>query len=282
MKETEIRLIGLDLDDTTLASDGTLAAETKAAIRRAIDAGIEVVIASGRAYSALPAEVLEIPGIHYAVTSNGSAVNRVPGGQKIKSYVIPEKAVLQMLEIIEPYYGKLAVEAFIDGVPYSGAEHVAYPEKYGCSPAYVGYIRSTRKPVENIREFILENRNQINSMDVACPDVEIREKIRSQIAASMEGVFLTSSTKHLTEIICSDAGKDAGLKYVCDLLEIPHEATAACGNADNDIAMMKFAGLGVAVANATPNCLAAADLVIGNNNDHSIAEFINGICEKRK
>ena len=70
----KIRLIALDLDDTTLCSDSRLAPETEKAIKRAVSAGIEVVVASGRAFKALPAQVFGIGGISYAITTNGAAI----------------------------------------------------------------------------------------------------------------------------------------------------------------------------------------------------------------
>lgn len=279
MKDTGIKLIALDLDDTTLTSAGTLAEETREAIERAIEKGIEIVVASGRAFKALPDEVINIPGINYAVTSNGAAVNRLPSGERIKSYALPEKAVEGIMSIVDPYYDHVAIEAFIDGVPYSGRIHVEYPERFGCSKAYVGYIQSTRNPVEDIRRFIHENRENIDSLDVACPDPEIREEIRRNIREEIEDIHITSSVKHLTEIINSSAGKDSGLKYICDMLGMSYENTAAVGNADNDIAMIEFARIGAAVSNSSSACLEAADIIIGNNNDHSTAGFINDICD---
>ena len=72
----DIRLIALDLDDTTLRSDGSLSGQTRAAIEAAIDAGLEIVIASGRALHSLPKAVTEIPGIRYAVTERPSSASR--------------------------------------------------------------------------------------------------------------------------------------------------------------------------------------------------------------
>lgn len=278
MKNKEIKLIALDLDDTTLDSSGALAPETKAAIESAIEKGIEIVVASGRAFAALPQDVLNISGIKYAVTSNGAAVNLLNTGERIKSYSLPENAVLEIISIIEPYYDEIAVEAFIEGIPYSGRIHVEYPERFGCSPAYVGYIKSTRKPVEDIIGFIHENVQNIDSLDVACPNPEIREKIRLEIREKVLGIHLTSSVKHLTEIINSEAGKDSGLRYLCELKGLSSENIAAVGNADNDIAMIRFARIGAAVSNSSASCIEAADMVIGNNNEHSVARFINDIC----
>lgn len=69
-----VRCIALDLDGTTLRGDSTLSRENLSAIRAAIGAGVEVVLASGRTISSIPDELLSMPGIRYAITSNGASV----------------------------------------------------------------------------------------------------------------------------------------------------------------------------------------------------------------
>ena len=70
----KIKCIALDLDRTTLASDGHLSRENREALEEAIRAGIHVAVASGRSLDSLPEEIMDIPGIRYAITSNGAAV----------------------------------------------------------------------------------------------------------------------------------------------------------------------------------------------------------------
>ena len=74
-----IRCIALDLDRTTLNSEGHLSERNRRAIERAISSGIQIAVASGRSLDSLPGEVLEIPGIRYAITSNGAAVYDLKG-----------------------------------------------------------------------------------------------------------------------------------------------------------------------------------------------------------
>ena len=69
-----IRCIALDLDRTTLNSAGQLSERNRKAMEQAIENGIQIAVASGRSLDSLPAAVLEIPGIRYAITSNGAAV----------------------------------------------------------------------------------------------------------------------------------------------------------------------------------------------------------------
>ena len=73
----DIKCIALDLDRTTLNAQGKLSKANEEAIRKAIAKGIHVCIASGRAFDTLPQDVVSIPGIEYAITSNGAAVYRI-------------------------------------------------------------------------------------------------------------------------------------------------------------------------------------------------------------
>ena len=70
----QIKMIGLDLDGTLLNTKKELTENTRRVLREAIDAGILVLMATGRPYTGIPAELRNFPGIHYALTSNGARV----------------------------------------------------------------------------------------------------------------------------------------------------------------------------------------------------------------
>ena len=269
-----IRLIALDLDDTTLGSDSHLAPETEKALKRAVKAGIEVVVASGRAFKALPAEVLGIGGISYAITTNGASIEHVPDGRRIMSLSLKPGSVMRILEL----FGSERLEAFVDGQPYCDAEYAADPLRYGCAPAYVEYVRTTRKPVADMHGFILQNIDRLDSIDVLSKPGAHHDELRKK-AGMLENVYVTSSSPRLVEISDADAGKGAALKRLCAMLGVPAEHTAAFGNGDNDADMLRFAGLGVAVKNASKSCLEAADYVCSSNDELGVAQMINKIVD---
>ena len=269
-----IRLIALDLDDTTLGSDSHLAPETEKALKRAVKAGIEVVVASGRAFKALPAEVLGIGGISYAITTNGASIEHVPDGRRIMSLSLKPGSVMRILEL----FGSERLEAFVDGQPYCDAEYAADPLRYGCAPAYVEYVRTTRKPVADMHGFILQNIDRLDSIDVLSKPGAHHDELRKK-AGMLENVYVTSSSPRLVEISDADAGKGAALKRLCAMLGVPAEHTAAFGNGDNDADMLRFAGLGVAVKNASKSCLEAADYVCASNDELGVAQMINKIVD---
>ena len=272
-----IRLVALDLDDTTLRSDGSLAEETRAAIAAAIEAGLEVAIASGRAFNSLPRSVAEIPGIRYAITSNGAAVARVPGGERLVSLTLRPATVHRLLEL----FGGELLECFIDGQAYCDARYLEAPLRYGCSEAYVEYVKTTRLPVGDMAGFMRDNASRLDSVDVLCRDLPHRAELWDK-ALELPDAYITSSSPRLVEISDAGAGKGASLRRLCEILDIPASAVAAFGNGDNDADMLAFAGLGAAMKNATEACIAAADIVCATNDEHGVAQVLYRIIGSKQ
>jgi hydroxymethylpyrimidine pyrophosphatase-like HAD family hydrolase len=256
MDPAMIELAALDLDGTLLRPDGTLSPYARRAVCDAAACGVEIVIASGRSYHSLPRELLSLGAVRYAITSNGAAVNRVPDGTRVFSMTLPEAAVHDALALVP---GGIVIEGFYHGVPHCDARYVKDPIAFGCSPAYVPYVQSTRTPEPDIRAFLLSHAGELDSLNIVCPDPGRRASLQALLSGALESVLFTSSAPHLLEIVHARAGKGAGLRALCRMLGISRMHTAAFGNADNDADMLAFAGLGIAVSDASPACLAAAD-----------------------
>src|SRR5699024_6406620 len=117
-----IRCIALDLDRTTLNSEGHLSGDNRKAIEQAVSSGIQIAIASGRALDSLPGKVMEIPGIRYAITSNGAAVYDLKEGVCLRQYKLKAEAVRDILRWTQGE--DVTFEAFIDGKPYAEKAYV--------------------------------------------------------------------------------------------------------------------------------------------------------------
>lgn len=267
-----IRLIALDLDDTTLRSDSTLDPVTADALRDAAAAGAEIVIASGRAFASLPKDVLSLGVVRYAVTSNGAAVVDAVSGERIISFCLSKTAVDGILS----RFSDELLECCIAGRAYTDRRYVLDPVAYGCSPEYIEYVKTTRTPVDDMPSFIRENETRLDSVDVVCRTPERRERLFS-LAETIDDVYLTSSSPRLVEISAAESGKGASLRKLCSKLSIPAECVAAFGNGDNDADMLRFAHLGVAVENATDKCKAAADHICPANDENGVAQTLRKI-----
>ena len=97
------RMIGMDLDGTLLKSDKELTQYTKDVLKRAIEQGIIVMPATGRPITGVPKELLEFPGIRYAVTANGGRVIDLEKNEAIVEELLPHDIAEVMMDVFEHY-----------------------------------------------------------------------------------------------------------------------------------------------------------------------------------
>lgn len=267
-----IKCIALDLDGTTLDQDGRLPEENRKAIEEAIAQGIEIVIASGRAYDTLPKEVLDIQGIGWAITSNGAAVYRLPQGEAAFRSTLPPEAAKEILDCMAEE--NINYETFVDGNAYTDRKMYDDPMAYGCTEYGAKYLRATRKPVPDIQDFILEHHTELDSIELVTHGKEERDRLWKVLAQRFPDLYITSSFFHLLELSSPNSGKSNALGWVLNQLGLNPEETVAFGNADNDIDMIQMAGIGVAVADATESCRKAADRCTGASYKSGVAQAL--------
>ena len=270
----QYRCIALDLDGTLLNEHGKLTDYARETLEAAIAAGVHVIVASGRAYDTLPAAVLQIPGIEYAITSNGAAVYRVADSSCLCVHKLQKESVRQIRKIAEEELETPVFEAFVDGIAYGAADYVNHPEKYEADARAIAYIRATRKPCEDFEAFLEEHLEELDSLDLVISDPDEKKRLWERLEREVSHVYLTASVPRLLEISDEKSGKAPALAYVLERLGVSKEETAAFGNADNDADMLEFAGCGVAVANATEKCLKAASRVTESNEEDGAAKEI--------
>ena len=279
MKSKEIKLIALDLDGTVLTDSNTLSDRVKRSLERAIHSGIEVVAASGRPYGSMPKNVLGIEGLNYSITSNGAAVHD-NSGRRIHSTLISENDVISLLKITEGH--DLIFEAYVKGLTYTDSRYTSNPLKYGCSEAYVDYVKASHGHIDNMREFIYNHRKELDSIEIICTNAKKRSHIRQLAEDITSGFYITSSSENFIEFMDKSATKGNAVNWLCNYLDVKTENTCACGNADNDTDMIEQAGFGAAVENASKLCLDCADIIVPSNNNDGVARLIEIILDKNK
>ena len=296
----KIKCIALDLDRTTLDSQGHLSEENRAAVESAAAAGVHVVVASGRSLDSLPAEITDITGVRYAITSNGAAVYDLRERKCLRQFKMTPESVEDILwhtetERIKATYGEAAemseievpeteiyeteisYEAFIDGRAFAESRYVADPVRFGAMPQAVPYIQSTRMPVEDMRTFIRAHRSELDYIDLVVKSEDMKRRLWKNLRENVRDVYITSSVRQLLEISHRDAGKESGAKFLLEYLGLIREELAAFGDGDNDSGLLKFAGIGFAVANASPECRDAADEIVASNDENGVAQGIQKI-----
>lgn len=273
MQYPKPKLIALDLDETLLDQHSMLPLRNRNALLRAVAEGIQIVVASGRSYDSLPQDMLELPGVQYAICSNGAAVCEAKTGKTLYQRTLPRLAVHEILRRSKGEF--LTYEAFLEGKAYAQQDYILAPQRYMADEQTVRYVKSTRYPVVSIVDFILEHDRELDCIDLVVGSMAVKEKMMEAMA-SIPDIYLTTSVPRLVELSHRDCGKHRGLQFLSELLDISPSQVVAFGNADNDADMLRWAGCGIAVANGSPRCLDAADLIT----DHYLSEGVASALEK--
>ena len=273
----DIKCIALDLDRTTLNAQGKLSKANEEAIRKAVAKEIHVCIASGRAFDTLPQDVVSIPGIEYAITSNGAAVYRIQDKQCLRSYVLTEQSVKKILELTKDF--PVTYEGFIRGTAYAAKEYIEDPVKFRATEHAVAYVQSTRHLQDDIVSFLKQHDDELDSMDIVVKDEAQKQKVIEVLKAEVEDIYITSSISQLVEISYKDAGKRSGVKFITEYLGLNPKQVAAFGDADNDIDMLEYAGCGIAMENASNGLLAVADAVTLHHDRDGVAYALKNILK---
>lgn len=274
----KIKLIALDLDGTALDENSHLPERTKKILEQAAEAGIHLIVASGRAYSSLPAEVMEVRGLTYAITSNGAATYDPESGERSFSCPMEEDKVEELLRELEEEPGT-AIEVFWEGDPYAGRRFLDNPVHYGAPDRAVAYLQRTRTPVEDIFAFVRRHKKDLDALDIICEGPLDKAEWIAKLE-KIGGFYVTSSTPYRLEISNQNSGKGAALREAAARLGVSMDEVIAFGNAENDVDMLQSAGLGVAVANSPESVKSQADRVAPANTEEGVAQVLEEILFK--
>ncbi|AEI42258.1 Cof-type HAD-IIB family hydrolase [Paenibacillus mucilaginosus] len=237
------KLVALDLDGTLLTDDKAISAENRAAILEATDRGVTVAFSTGRGIqNALP--YVEQLGLKSPiVTVNGSEVWKAPG--VLHERHLLDRGLLRRLHELSVQYDTW-FWAYCVGDIYNKDRWATEAEIEENEWLKFGYY------VENT-EILAAIRKEIESWDL---------------------LEITNSHPFNMELNPKGISKASGLEQVCGMLGITMKEVIAMGDSLNDVAMIRAAGLGVAMGNAQEEVKKLADRVTVTNEEHGVAKII--------
>ncbi|MCC8138790.1 MAG: Cof-type HAD-IIB family hydrolase [Lachnospiraceae bacterium] len=267
----EKKALFLDMDGTTLNDQRVVSEGNRRAIARAIEAGHDVVIASGRAASSIVALLercsLSGIGIRYVLAFNGAMIVDIVTGE-----------VLYKKVMSTDYMKRIAREAQKMGIymqTYEG-EYVLTEHDDANLKQYTNKTTMEAKVVPDLAAAIQEPACKMLAIDLQYSG--ILEQLKANVQAfSGDEIDIYMSCREYLEFVPSGVSKGLALQAFCKERGIKIENSIAAGDEGNDISMIHDAGIGCAVANALPDVKAAADYVTENDNNH---DAIREIIEK--
>jgi HAD superfamily hydrolase (TIGR01484 family) len=240
------RLVALDIDGTIVDHDGMMPPEVHAAIRRVVDAGVPVVLATGRSWHGTQ-PVVDLLGLPPgpAVASNGAVIVRYPPLEIVRARTFDPSQVIALVEEHAP--GTLiAVEEIGRGYRLSGE----FPD---------GDLTG---------EMVIEDAAQLSSRPVTRvilrdPYASDQDFLRLAQRLGLHGVTYFVGWSAWLDIAPEGADKASALAEVALELGVRTDEVLALGDGRNDIEMLRWAGRGVAMGDAPPEVKGVADHVTG-------------------
>ncbi len=266
-----------DLDRTLLDDNKNISEENLKAIRELFKRSIPFVPATGRSAGSLPENIFNIPEIRYCITSNGAAVFDLKRKKTILNTVLQKGFISEFYDFCAEN-GLTAVEIYVSGKAY--VPRYFYDDPVRFNQDRVEYVKKTRTPVSDIWDFAFKNDGNTDAVCIISPKGRLKE-LFSAAKEKLKNVYITNSDSLYIEISSIDSGKHNAMRRVSDMLDIDVKNCIAFGDNDNDIEMLKCAGIGVCVENGTENCKCSADIITESNVNDGVAKVIHKFLEEK-
>lgn len=262
-----IKLVAIDLDGTLLNSKKEITAENKRVLAAAQKAGVKIVICTGRPLRAIRPYLEELdlknPG-DYAITFNGGLVQKNDTGEVIEKAALSFAEVQRLIQIAKEL--ALPLDVVSDEVVWSLPTAPDHLSIYG-----------QLNPLLDVRPARYEKLDPealYNKAVVAYPQAYLDQQI-AKIPESVKAEFEVIKTREvLLEFMPKGITKAYGIDLLAGDLGITAAEVMAIGDEENDLPMIAYAGIGVAMANAVPAVKAVADVITASNEADGVAKVI--------
>lgn len=256
-----IRLVATDLDGTLLRTDRTVSERTRRAIARAQEAGIAVVLVTARPPRTLRPLAWQAGVTGLAICCNGAIVYDVAADEIVGHEPLAAATAQRLVA---------ALRATAPGVCFA----VERGLQFGQEPRYAALLPAAGDHTPFIADVAALCAEGVTKLIVLHPDVPLQDLLHAVRKAAGDEAIVTYSSAVFVEASAAGVTKAAALQRLCAQLGLNAPQVVACGDMPNDLPMLHWAGHGVAVANAHPDVLAAADEVTLSNDDDGVARVL--------
>lgn len=259
---TTVRLAAIDLDGTLLRSDGRLSERTRAAARVARGAGIELVLVTARGPRSVGDIAAELGIRGEAICSNGAIVLDLATRQVRRMRTIETEVALALVTGLREHLPGIAFAVEREAL----AHEPGFDADWALPPG-TRVDDAVALLEEPAAKLILRH---------AGHEVEVVARLARELAG--DAAFVSLAGDWSVEVSAAGVNKASALAELCDELEVRADEVVAFGDHLNDLPMLAWAGRAVAVANAHPDAIAAADEVTASNDEDGVARVLERLA----
>ena len=269
-------IIALDLDGTLLNSRKELSPGNRAALERAAEAGYEIVPTTGRFYGGMPQTIRELPFVRYAITINGAEVADLFTGEVMYKAEIPWQQTVELMAWLDTM--PVIYDCYMDNGGWMSIPLKEKIDETVDDAHYRKMLHELRKPVPELKEFLTQRGQDVQKVQFFTRDAQLRLELMKSIPEKFPGLVTSSSQVQNVEINAMAANKGDALMALARRLGVAEEATLAFGDGNNDLSMLRRAGVGIAMDNAEADVKAAADHITLSCDEDGVARGIEKFC----
>ena len=259
------KLLALDLDDTLLNEKSKISSRNIAAIRKVAGKGVLVTIATGRMYrSTLPyARELEVD--LPLITYHGALIKKAGNNEVLRYAAVPCDMALELLELGEK--NDFHLNLYFDDKLFAKEENEStrFYQTIGSVPV---------ETVGSLSRFLFQEKIDPIKLTIINQDGRlegIQQMLQDRYSSELT---ILQSRPFFLEITHKEATKGQALDFLAKKKGITAEEVVAIGDSYNDIDMLQYAGMGVAVANAPEPVRSVADVITRANTEDGVAVFL--------
>jgi len=273
--ESKIKLICIDMDGTLLNSNHEVSEENKTAIKKAYDMGINIAICTGRIFLSAR-HYADLIGINAPViASNGAFIKNGYMDEPIYENPLSKEMAIDIYRIVKKYGLTIHFNTWnVLFMETPAPEDHAYvvmnrdlPEEKRVNFVINENLDEAIKDYDgHILKAIVIERNNMDALLAAKEEIKDTFKDKLHVVSSGIDNF---------EVMTGSVSKGNAVAYLADILNISKEEIMCIGDSENDLSMINYAGIGVAMGNGLDMVKEAADFVTDTNDNSGVAKAIN-------
>lgn len=269
------KMVCIDMDGTLLGKRRQISDKSKEVIKKAHDKGVEIVVTTGRIYNNA-AYFSHLLGVESPViAANGAIVREKHTDRVIYESPIPMDDCIRLIEIL--YKNKMQFHFYTNDMIYSNNKFVELGTKIYMTKQ-IGYESlkikyDIIKDIEKWKILFKENCTNITKCIVFAVSSQKLANFKDKVS-EIESIVCFGSGSHSLEINYKDASKGEAVKQLAKHYGFKREEIMCIGDNENDVSMIEYAGLGIAMENAIDKVKEIADYITDDNKNDGVAKAL--------